>query len=90
VGETACLRIVRALAAVEKPVDERRLYWPPRRPPFGGIFSFDPLFSHEAHLSAERSPAEAQARLPRADGDPRRPRDPQAPPREGPRAPFGL
>ena len=44
----------------------------------------------EAHLSAQRAQPEAQARLPRAHVDARRPRDPQAPPREGPQAPLGL
>ena len=45
---------------------------------------------HETDLSAKRAPAEAQARLPRADVDACRPRDPQAPPRQGAQAPVGL
>ena len=44
----------------------------------------------EAHLPAKRAPPEAQARLPCAHVDARRPRDPQAPPRQGPQAPVGL
>ena len=44
----------------------------------------------EAHLSAKRPSAEAEARLPRADVDPGRPRHPEAPPREGAQAPFGV
>jgi hypothetical protein len=38
----------------------------------------------EADVSAQRAPAEAQARLPGPDGDARGPRDPEAPPRKGP------
>ena len=45
---------------------------------------------NEAHLPAKRTPAEAQARLPCPDEDPRRPCHPEAPPREGPQAPFGV
>ena len=44
----------------------------------------------ETHLPAERSPPEAQARLSRAHVDARRPRDPQAPARQGPQAPLRL
>src|SRR5438309_90389 len=42
---------------------------------------------HETDLSAKRAPAEAQARLPRPNGDACRPPDPQAPSLEGPQAP---
>ena len=50
-----------------------------------------PLFpGHETDLSAKRTPAEAQARLPRAHVDACRPHDPQAPPRQGAQAPVGL
>jgi ribonuclease P protein component len=50
------------------------------------------FFSHlcETHLPAERSTPETPARIPRADVDPRRPRDPQAPPRQGAQAPVGV
>src|SRR5215210_7571144 len=46
--------------------------------------------SFEAHLPAERPPPQAQARLPRAHGDPRRPGDPEAAPRQGPQAALRL
>ena len=36
------------------------------------VRSSSSLETHEAHLSAKRAPAEAEARLPRAHGDPRR------------------
>jgi ribonuclease P protein component len=49
-----------------------------------------PSFEYETDLPAKRAQAEAEARLPRPDVHPRRPRDPQAPPREGPQAPLGL
>src|SRR4029453_14274970 len=49
------------------------------------------LFSpRETHFPAERSTPEAPARIPRADVAPRRPRDPQAPPRQGAQASLGL
>jgi ribonuclease P protein component len=41
-------------------------------------------------LSAQRAQAEAEARLPHPHGQPRRSRDPQAAPGEGPQAPLGL
>src|SRR5215218_5578459 len=44
----------------------------------------------ETHFPAERSTPEAPARIPRADVDPRRPRDSQAPPRQGAQASLGL
>src|SRR6185295_5706258 len=44
----------------------------------------------ETHFPAERSTPEAPARIPRADVDPRRPRDPQAPSRQGAQASLGL
>ena len=62
-------------------------------PPCRGRRVFPPstyLFAHETHLPAERTQAQAQARLPRTHGDPRRPGDPQAPPSEGPQASFGV
>ena len=46
--------------------------------------------SHETDLSAKRTQAEAQARLPRPHGDACRPGDPQAAPRKGPQAPLGV
>ena len=47
-------------------------------------------FYDETDLSAERTPAEAQARVPCAHGDACRPRDPEAPPGEGPQAALRL
>ena len=44
----------------------------------------------EADVSAEQDRAQAAARIPRADGDRRRPQGPVAPSRQGPQAPFGL
>src|SRR5256712_5697221 len=44
----------------------------------------------EADLSAQRAQAEAEARLPSTHGNARRPRDPQAPPRERPQAALRL
>ena len=64
------------------------LYWPVagEDPPSTSL-----LFSpRETHLPAERSTPEAPARIPRADVDPRRSRDPQAPPRQGAQASLGL
>src|SRR5690349_23742022 len=58
-------------------------------PPPPGRFSI-PSPSRETDLPAQRAPAEASARLPCADGDARRTRDPQAPPRERPQAPLRL
>ena len=52
-----------------------------RRPRTGGSSSL--LRLDEAHLSAQRPPPQAQARLSRAHVDARRPRDPQAAPRQG-------
>src|SRR5579862_1064231 len=72
-----------------QPTSQRvRLYWPAA----GGSRLLFLLFglTGETDLSAERAQAEAQARVPCAHGDARRPRDPEAAPREGPRAPVGL
>jgi ribonuclease P protein component len=44
----------------------------------------------EENLSAERPTPEAPARIPRADVDARRPRDPEATPRQGAEATLGL
>ena len=44
----------------------------------------------EAHLSAQRAPAQAPARFPRADVDARGARDPEAPPCQGPQAALGV
>ena len=49
-----------------------------------------PSFDCEADLPAQRAQAEAPPWLPRPDVHPGRPRDPQAAPREGSQAPFGL
>jgi ribonuclease P protein component len=46
--------------------------------------------SDEAHLPTEQSRAQAPARLPRADGDPRWPQDPGGAPQPRPQAPVGL
>src|SRR5207248_7042740 len=45
-----------------------------------------PLESREADLPTKRSPPQAQTRFSCAHGDARRPRDPEASPRKGPRA----
>src|SRR4051794_12013816 len=50
------------------------------------LFAARPDSPHEAHLPAERSQTEAQARLPRAYVDARRPRDPEGPARQGSQA----
>jgi len=76
--------------SAEPPAGRRAsLYWP-----VAGRAGLIPLtfFSHlcETHLPAERSTPEAPARIPRADVDPRRPRDSQAPPRQGAQASLGL
>jgi ribonuclease P protein component len=62
------------------------LYWPATA--LRGTFL--PLRPRETHLPAQRSTAEAQARFPRAYGDARGSRDPQAPPRAGPEASFRV
>jgi ribonuclease P protein component len=62
------------------------LYWSPGRP----SGRFDTLISREANVSAERPAAEAPARIPSADVDPRGSRDPEAPPRQGPQAPLRV
>ena len=67
----------------------RRLYWP-LASPASGDFSAPTPSKREAHLSAKRPPPQAQARLSCPHGDPRRPRDPEAPPREGPREPLRV
>jgi ribonuclease P protein component len=61
------------------------LYWPP----VASCGPFVHLF-REANLSAERAPAQASARIPGAHGHPGGPRDPEAPPREGPPSPLRL
>jgi ribonuclease P protein component len=50
----------------------------------------DAFLPDEAHLSTQRPPPQAQARVPRPDVDPRRPRDPEAAPRTGPQATLRL
>ena len=65
-----------------------RLYWP--RAARNRAVLLRLLRTRETDLPAQRAPAEAQARLPRADVHARRPRDPQAPPRPGPQAALGL
>ena len=59
-----------------------------RRPAASSLV--DRRLAREAHLPAQRPPPQAQARLPRADVDARRPGDPQAPPRQGPQAALRL
>ena len=66
------------------------LYWPGGRQPSAAHLTRLPLELRETHFPAERSTPEAPARIPRADVDPRRPRDSQAPPRKGAQAPLGL
>src|SRR5207244_8764307 len=58
------------------------------RRPDGAIFL--PLRPREADLPAQRAPAQASARFPRADVHARGARDPQAASREGSEAPLGL
>ena len=84
-----CAVAVSTARPVENCVREPCLYWPPAAP--GPPFSCSrrPPKS-EADLPAQRAPAEAQARFPRAHVHPCRPRDPQAPPREGPEAALRL
>ena len=52
--------------------------------------TFHSFEGNETDLSAKRAQAEAQARFPCADGDACRPLDSEAPPHEGPQAPFGV
>ena len=74
------------------PVDNHfrtpHLYFCSRR--LGGSSFSIRSHSLEAHLSAQRPPTQAQARLPRADVDARRTGDSQAPPRQGPQAALRL
>jgi ribonuclease P protein component len=63
------------------------LYWPLHAPVWSNFLS---LRTRETDLPAQRAAAEAQARLPCPHGDARRSRDPQAPPRPGPEAPFRV
>src|SRR5215210_66776 len=56
----------------------------------GTPFPLISLSDFEAHLSAQRASAKAPTRLPRADGNARRPGDPQAPSRTRSQAPIGL
>ena len=69
-----------------------RGYTDRRAPPPAGIFlAKTSLFTaREAHLPAQRPPPQAQARLPCAHVDEGRPRDPEAPPRQGPGSPLGV
>ena len=46
--------------------------------------------THETDLSAERTQAGEEARLPQPHVDPCRPHDPEAPSRQGPQAPLGV
>ena len=59
------------------------LYWPIHGPSLGQFLSLPP---RETDVSAQRAPAEASPRLSRAHGNAGGPRDPEAPPREGPEA----
>src|SRR5438046_6016596 len=65
-----------------------RLYWLLAAVRPGGASSS--FSTRETDLSAQRAQAEAKARLPRADGDAGRPRDPQAQARQGPEAPLRV
>jgi ribonuclease P protein component len=73
-----------------KPVREYLVYTHRRALEKGARSSFSFSNDREADLSAQRAPAEAQARFPCAHGDARRPRDPQAPAGERPQAAVGL
>jgi ribonuclease P protein component len=55
---------------------------------YGGLFFFQR--SNEANFPAECTPAKASAWVPGANGDPGRPRDPQATPGQRTQAPFRL
>src|SRR3954471_12647115 len=59
-------------------------------PAAGTSSAHSPFGRHETDLSAERTQAEPQARIPCSHVDARRARDPQAPPGQGPRAPLGV
>jgi ribonuclease P protein component len=65
---------------------------PQQRPPHGGPFLSAILrgMSDEAHLPAEQSRAQAPSRLPRPDGDCRRPQGPGGAPQPRPQAPVRL
>ena len=78
-----------AARAVDNRRSRRAVYTRLARP-LGQSFLAVSLSLDEADLSAKRAPAEAQAWLPCPHVDPRRPRDPQAPPREGPQAALRL
>src|SRR5438128_2222153 len=60
-----------------QPVPKRCVYTLSSR---AELARFSLFRGHETDLSAKRAPAEAEARLSRADGDACRPPDPQAPP----------
>src|SRR5438093_3429776 len=63
----------------------------PPPPRAGELLAFHPSFlSYEAHLPAERTQAQAQARLSRAHGDSSRPGDPEAAQGEGSQAALGV
>ena len=85
------LRAFRARSRNRRPVDNLRsraapsILAPAAR---SGLSSLSSTSCDEADLPAKRAPPEAEARLPRADVDACRPRDPQAPPR--PRAASGC
>ena len=91
VGETLPARIPAPSAAVDKTVDDARLYWPPRPADGGDIFGKDEFFpACEAHLSAKRPSPQAQARLPCAHVDEGRSGDPEAAPWQGSRPPLRV
>src|SRR3954469_31562 len=61
VGETRPSRTAASSAAVDKTVDDARLYWPPRPARRGDFSGKDESFpAREAHLSAKRPPPQAQ------------------------------
>jgi ribonuclease P protein component len=62
-------------------LEPRRVYWP-------SVPTW--VVSHETHLSAEKAQARANSWISDANANARRPPDPEAPPREGPQATYGL
>jgi ribonuclease P protein component len=94
-GKTAFGRSPRCLSArllhpvegVDNPVRNDASILISRRASSPAFHSFE---GNETDLSAKRAQAEAEARLPCADGDACRPPDSQASPHEGPQAPFGV
>ena len=82
------LEVLRTHTAVDNSVYEAASILARLPPQFWG--NFVSLRLRETDLPAQRAPAEASARLPRADANARGPRDSQAAARQGPEASFSL